>query len=91
MIVEVENGEYGIERAATLQELSEFLNELLVEHPEYKDKSVSVAAECGYSAASIASPVTFAVAGDHFSTCLVSNDDGQYNEKDGWRFYRKEK
>lgn len=89
MIKEVERGYHGIEGEATLQELSQFLVELLNIHPELAHMQVSVAAESGCSGASIAYPLTVVVPDGRIDTIhLVSNDDDD-REPDGWTFYRE--
>lgn len=89
MIIEVEHGDHGIEDQATLKELASFLNELLEAHPEYSDRTVMVAAECGYSGACIATPLTAATIPnqDYSHLCLITDDDGQYS--DSYKFYRR--
>lgn len=89
MIKEVERGFHDIEGEATLQELSQFLVELLRIHPELAHMQVSVAAESGCSGASIAYPLTVVVPDGRIDTIhLVSNDDDD-REPDGWTFYRE--
>lgn len=89
MIKEVERGFHDIEGEATLQELSQFLVELLKIHPELAHMQVSVAAESGCSGASIAYPLTVVVPDGRIDTIhLVSNDDDD-REPDGWTFYRE--
>lgn len=89
MIKEVKRGFHDIEGEATLQELSQFLVELLRIHPELAHMQVSVAAECGCSGASIAYPLTIVVPDGRIDTIhLVSNDDDD-REPDGWTFYRE--
>lgn len=89
MIKEVKRGFHDIEGEATLQELSQFLVELLRIHPELAHMQVSVAAESGCSGASIAYPLTVVVPDGRIDTIhLVSNDDDD-REPDGWTFYRE--
>lgn len=89
MIKEVKRGYHDIEDNATLQELSQFLIELLRTHPELGRMQVCVSAESGCSGASVAYPLTAVVPNgrtDHIY--LVSNDDDD-REPDGWTFYRE--
>lgn len=89
MIKEVKRGYHDIEGEATLQELSQFLTELLRIHPELSRMQVCVAAECGCSGAAIAYPLTVVVPDGRTDTIhLVSNDDSG-REPDGWTFYRE--
>lgn len=89
MIKEVERGYHDIEGEATLQELSQFLVELLRIHPELAHMQVSVAAESGCSGALVAYPLTAVVPDGRIDTInLVSNDDAG-REPDGWTFYRE--
>lgn len=89
MIKEVERGYHDIEGEATLQELSQFLAELLRIHPELAHMQVSVAAESGCSGALVAYPLTAVVPDGRIDTInLVSNDDAG-REPDGWTFYRE--
>ena len=89
MIKEVKRGYHGIEGRATLQELSQFLIELLKIHPELSGMKVCVSAERGYSGASIAYPLTAVVPDGRTDTVhLVSNDD-EDREPEGWTFYRE--
>ena len=91
MIKEVKRGYHDIEGEATLQELSQFLAELLNIHPELSNRLVCVAAECGYSGAAVAYPLTAVVPyGGTNTVRLVSNDD-KGKEPDGWTFYREVK
>lgn len=89
MIKEVKRGYHDIESNATLQELSQFLVELLRIHPELSHMEVCVAAESGYSGAAIAYPLTAVVPDGRIDTIhLVSNDDAG-REPEGWTFYRE--
>ena len=89
MIKEVKRGYHDIEGEATLQELSQFLVELLRIHPELAHMQVSVAAESGCSGALVAYPLTAVVPDGRIDTInLVSNDDAG-REPDGWTFYRE--
>lgn len=89
MIKEVKRGYHDIEGEATLQELSQFLVELLEMHPELSRMQVCVSAESGCSGASIAYPLTAVVPDGRIDTIhLVSNDD-ESTEPDGWKFYRE--
>lgn len=89
MIKEVKKGYHDIESEATLQELSQFLAELLKIHPELSGMKVCVSAECGCSGALVAYPLTAVVPDGRIDTIhLVSNDDG-YREPEGWTFYRE--
>ena len=89
MIKEVKRGYHDIESEATLQELSQFLVELLRVHPELGRMRVCVAAECGYSGAAVAYPLTAVVPDGKTDTIhLVSNDDAG-KEPEGWTFYRE--
>lgn len=89
MIKEVKRGYHEIEDNATLQELSQFLAELLRIHPELAHMQVSVAAESGYSGAAVAYPLTAVVPdGRTDNIYLVSNDDAG-KEPEGWTFYRE--
>lgn len=89
MIKEVKRGYHDIEGDATLQELSQFLVELLKIHPELSRMQVCVAAESGCSGAAIAYPLTAVVPDGRTDTIhLVSNDDDD-REPDGWTFYRE--
>lgn len=65
----------------TLKELSENLNLFLEKYPEFSDKEVSFAAECGYSGAGIEDPFTIAIPvnekGEYYDFVkIVSTDDG---------------
>lgn len=89
MIKEVKKGYHDIEGNATLQELSQFLVELLRIHPELSNMEVCVSAECGYSGAAIAYPLTAVVPDGRTDTIhLVSNDD-RGKEPEDWTFYRE--
>lgn len=89
MIKEVKKGYHDIEGEATLQELSQFLVELLEMHPELARMQVCVAAECGCWSAAVAHPLTAVVPDGRTDTIhLVSNDD-ESREPDGWTFYRE--
>ena len=55
----------------TLKELSEGLNLFLEKYPEFSDKEVCMATECGYSAAGIEEP---------FTVAIPINEKGQYAE-----------
>ena len=90
MIIEVKNGDHGIERAATLKEVVSFLSEFLEAHPEYTERPICVAAECGYSGADIAVPLTVATRKDapNSNLHLISDDDGGYDAD--YTFYRRE-
>lgn len=89
MVEEVKRGYHDIEGEATLQELSQFLVELLEMRPELAHMQVCVSAESGCSGASIAYPLTAVVPNGRIDTIhLVSNDDAG-REPDGWTFYRE--
>ena len=89
MIKEVKRGYHGIEGEATLQELSQFLVELLNTHPELGRKQVNVASECGCWSAAVARPLTAVIPDGGTDTIyLVSNDD-EGVEPDNWTFYRE--
>lgn len=89
MIKEVKKGYHDIEGEATLQELSQFLVELLEMRPELARMQVCVSAESGCSGALIAYPLTVVVPDGRIDTIhLVSNDD-EDREPDGWTFYRE--
>lgn len=89
MIKEVKRGYHDIESNATLQELSQFLVELLRIHPELGRMKVCVSAESGCSGALIAYPLTAVIPDGRIDTIhLVSNDD-EGREPDGWTFYRE--
>lgn len=71
------------------------LTAILKEHPEFADKEVSHASECGYSEAGFESPVTVAVpvftpefkASDLYVR-IVSDDDGHITNRAvaNWEF-----
>jgi hypothetical protein len=89
MIKEVKRGYHDIEGDATLQELSQFLIELLRIHPELGSMQICVSAESGCSGALIAYPLTAVVPDGRIDTIsLVSNDDAG-REPEGWTFYRE--
>lgn len=90
MIIEVKNGDHGLERTATLKEVASFLNEFLEAHPEYSERPVCVAAESGYSGAGIAVPLTAVTRKDipNSNLHLISDDDGCYSAE--YTFYRRE-
>jgi hypothetical protein len=91
MIKEVKRGYHDIEGEATLQELSQFLVELLRIHPELSRMQVCVAAECGCSGAAIAYPLTAVVPDGRTDKIYLVSDDDAGKEPDGWTFYREVK
>ena len=89
MIKEVERGYHDIEDNATLQELSQFLIELLRIHPELSRMQVHVAAESGCSGAAVAYPLTAVVPDGRTDNIYLVSDDDAGKEPDGWTFYRE--
>ena len=89
MVKEVKRGYHDIEDNATLQELSQFLVELLRIHPEFSRMRVRVAEECGYWNAAVAYPLTAVVPNDRTDTIYLVSDDDRGKEPEGWTFYRE--
>ena len=89
MIKEVERGYHDIEDNATLQELSQFLIELLRIHPELGRMHVCVSAESGCSGAAVAYPLTAVVPDGRTDNIYLVSEDDSSEEPDGWTFYRE--
>lgn len=70
----------------TLEELRIALNKFCEKYPQFKDKTVIVASECGYSGTSLNYPACFCTTEIYNDIKILSNDDGQF-EKDT-QFYQ---
>ena len=62
-------------KVATLRDLSEGLAEFVEQYPELADRQVYMTAECGYSGAYVASPVSLYTKPRIKSEVHISSDD----------------
>ena len=62
-------------KIATLRELSEALAEFVEKYPELADRHVYMTAECGYSGAYVASPISLYTNPRIKSEVYISSDD----------------
>ena len=74
-------------KVATLKELSEALAEFVTKYPELADRHVYMTAECGYSGAYVASPVSLYTNPRIKSEVYISSDDDWVG--DGYTIYKR--
>lgn len=70
----------------TFEELRVALNEFCKEYPQFKDKVVVVASECGFGSTTLNYPACFCVTEFYSGIKILSTDDGQF--KKDTQFYQ---
>ena len=60
---------------ATLEELRLALNQFCSLYPQYRDRTIRVASECGYASTGLNTPICFVVSKEWNWVKLLSNDD----------------
>lgn len=76
----------GRQTGITLEELRIALNKFCEEYPQFKDKMVIIASECGTWSTDLNYPACFCITEPYNYIKILSNDDGQF-EKDT-QFYQ---